>query len=56
MLQNLEIQILKKIGKAKGGTLFFNEQFLTLGSNEAVRKAVERLVKKGKINDSKLSV
>jgi hypothetical protein len=49
MLQNLEIQILKKIGKAKGGALFFNEQFLTLGSNEAVRKALERLVKKEKL-------
>lgn len=49
MLQNLEIQILKKIGKAKGGTLFFNEQFLALGGNEAVRKALERLVKKGKL-------
>lgn len=49
MPQRLEIQILRKIGKAKGGTLFFNEQFLTLGGNEAVRKALERLVKKGKL-------
>jgi len=49
MLKTLEIQILRKIGKAKGGSLFFNEQFLTFGSNEAVRKALERLVKKEKL-------
>jgi predicted transcriptional regulator of viral defense system len=49
MTINTEIQILKKIKKAKRGTLFFTESFLTIGNADTLRKALERLVKDGKI-------
>lgn len=49
MLQSLEIQILNKISKAKGGTLFFVENFVNIANAKAAGKALERLVKKGKI-------
>ncbi|RLD44848.1 MAG: hypothetical protein DRI88_09145 [Bacteroidetes bacterium] len=35
--------------KAKGGTLFFVEDFLRFGNAKAVAKALERLVQKGEI-------
>ena len=46
---NIELQVLKKIRKAKGGTLFFVENFLCFGNAKAVAKALERLVHKGEI-------
>jgi len=49
MIEKTEIQILIKIKKAKRGTLFFIENFLSKNNSEAVRKALERLVKKGEI-------
>jgi len=49
MSENTEIQIIKKIKKARRGTLFFNESFLTIGQADAIRKALERLVKSGEI-------
>src|SRR5665648_288163 len=49
MSENTEIQIIKKIKKARRGTLFFNESFLTIGQTDAIRKALERLVKSGEI-------
>lgn len=49
MTLNLEFQILTKIKKAKGGTLFFAEDFLRFGNAKAVGKALERLVQKGEI-------
>lgn len=49
MLQTLEIQILKKIGKARGGTLFFVESFVNIANAKAAGKVLERLVIKGKL-------
>jgi len=49
MTESTEIQIIKKIKKARRGTLFFNESFLTIGQADAIRKALERLVKSGEI-------
>jgi len=46
---NIEIQVLTKIKKAKGGTLFFVENFLRFGNAKAIAKALERLVHKGEI-------
>ena len=43
-------QILAKIKKAKRGTLFFTEDFLSFGSAKAVAKALERLVGQGSIS------
>jgi predicted transcriptional regulator of viral defense system len=49
MTEKAEIQILTKIKKAKKGSLFFIENFLTKTNSDAIRKALERLVKKGEI-------
>lgn len=49
MNESIEIQILAKIKKAKRGSLFFIENFLTMTNADAVRKALERLVMKGEI-------
>ena len=46
MSETIEIQILRKVSKARRGSLFFIDSFQSLGSAEAVRKALERLVKK----------
>ena len=43
-MQSIDDKILKKIKKARGGSLFFVEDFLSLGSAKAVSKALERLV------------
>jgi hypothetical protein len=45
MLETTEYQILSKIKKAKRGSVFFIENFLAKNNAEAVRKALERLVK-----------
>ncbi|MBC7410139.1 MAG: hypothetical protein H7339_17285 [Arcicella sp.] len=45
MILNIENQILNKVKKAKKGTLFFAENFINIGSPNAIRKALERLVK-----------
>lgn len=47
MNDNIEIQILAKVKKARRGALFFNDDFMTKGQADAVRKALERLVKNG---------
>jgi Family of unknown function (DUF6088) len=46
---SIENQILEKIKKTKRGTLFFSQDFVLQGSNDAVRKSLERLVKKNEI-------
>ena len=46
---NIEIQVLTKMKKAKGGTLFFVKDFLRFGNAKAIAKALERLVQKGDI-------
>jgi hypothetical protein len=50
MTDNIEIQILVKIKKAKRGSLFFMEDFLRFGNSKAISKALERLVEKGEIS------
>jgi hypothetical protein len=45
-LNTIDDQIINKIKKAKGGSLFFMDDFLDFGSAKAVSKALERLVKK----------
>jgi uncharacterized protein (DUF2267 family) len=49
-MKSIDDQILIKIKKAKGGSLFFIEDFLHFGSSVSVRKALERMVKKGEIS------
>lgn len=43
MAESIENSILGKIKKAKGGSLFFTEDFLRFGTAKAVSKALERL-------------
>ena len=50
MAENIEIQILAKIKKAKRGSLFFSENFMTIGQADAIRKALGRLVKSGELS------
>lgn len=49
MSDSIEIQVLNKIKKAKGGTLFFVDSFASVGTARSVNKALERLVKSGEI-------
>jgi hypothetical protein len=50
MVENIEIQILEKVKKTKRGSLFFSENFVTIGQADAIRKALERLVKSGELS------
>lgn len=43
MAESIEIMILRKIKKAKRGSLYFTEDFLRFGAAKAVSKALERL-------------
>lgn len=45
MSQSIELQLLKKIKKAKRGTLFFTNNFISIGNSKGVGKALERMVK-----------
>lgn len=49
MSESTEIQILDRIKKAGRGVLFFTESFIGYGNNEAVKKALQRLVNKGEL-------
>ena len=49
MPEVIEILILNKIKKARRGSLFFIEDFITKANNDAIRKALERLVKSGEL-------
>lgn len=49
MPETTEIQALNKIRKAGRGTLFFVENFLTIGTAKAMAKALERLTKQGEL-------
>ncbi|MDF1612295.1 DUF6088 family protein [Stygiobacter electus] len=49
MTQLIENKILTKMKKAKRGTLFFVDNFISFGSQKAVSKALQRLVAKGEI-------
>ena len=43
MAESIDYEILRKIRKARGGALFFTEDFLSFGTAKAVSKALERL-------------
>jgi hypothetical protein len=49
MVQNIEIQILTKIRKARRGTLYFTEYFFDLGTTKTVGKALERMTIQGEL-------
>jgi hypothetical protein len=49
MTESTEIQIVKKIKKARRGSLFFVEDFLRFGNLKTITKALERLAKKGDV-------
>jgi len=49
-MQCTETKILTKIKKAKRGTLFFADNFVTSGNARTVNKALERLVKSGELD------
>ncbi len=50
MTLNTDLQILKRISKARRGVLFFTENFVRFGTPDAVRQALGRLVKKGELD------
>lgn len=50
MTQTTYSQVFTKIKKARRGSLFFMDDFLSFGNAKAVSKALERLVKKGEID------
>ena len=49
-VHSIDDKIIAKIKKARRGTLFFGEDFLSFGNSKAVAKALERLVLKGEIS------
>lgn len=49
-MQSVDDKVIEKIKKAKGGSLFFTEDFLSFGSAKTVAKALERLAVKGDIS------
>lgn len=49
MTETTEYQILSKVKKARRGSVFFIENFLAKNNADAVRKALERLVKSGEL-------
>ena len=50
MTETIDGKILVKIKKAKRGTLFFSDNFASLGSAETVRRTLNRLVESGEID------
>ena len=50
MSQSVDDLILRKMKKAKRGSLFFTEDFLRFGNSKTITKALERLVKKGEVS------
>jgi len=49
MTESTENHILDKVKKAKRGSLYFTESFLSVGNAKAVSKALERLTKEGEL-------
>lgn len=45
-IESIDDKVLTKIGKARGGTLYFTDDFLAYGTAKAVAKALERLAAK----------
>lgn len=50
MYESIEIQLLDRIKKAGRGVLFFTENFVSYGSTEAVKKALQRLTNSGELD------
>ncbi len=50
MRKSIEIQILEKVKRKERGTLFFTDSVLKNENPDAVRKALERLVKSGELH------
>ncbi len=48
-MQSIDDKVIIKIKKAKRGSLFFVEDFLSFGSAKAIAKALERMVEKGEV-------
>ncbi len=49
-MYSIDDKIIEKVKKARRGSLYFAEDFLSLGSAKAIGKALERLVLKGEIS------
>lgn len=49
-MQSIDYKIITKIKKAKGGSLFFIEDFISFGTAKAVAKALERMVETNEIS------
>ena len=49
-MESIDSKILKKIKKAKRGSLFYTEDFLSFGNYKAVSKALERLVNENELS------
>lgn len=50
IMLGIDYKIIRKIKKAKRGSLFFIEDFLHLGTSKAVSKVLERLVEKDELS------
>lgn len=50
MYESIEMQLLDRIKKAGRGVLFFAESFVSYGSTEAVKKALQRLTNSGELD------
>ena len=48
-MQSVDDKVIAKIKKAKRGSLFFTEDFLSFGSAKTVAKALERMVEKEEV-------
>lgn len=48
-MQSIDDKVIIKIKKAKRGSLFFTEDFLSFGSAKAIAKALERMVEKREV-------
>lgn len=49
-MQSIDDKVIAKIKKAKGGSLFFIEDFISFGTAKAVAKALERMVEANEIS------
>jgi hypothetical protein len=49
-MDTIESKVFTKIKKAKRGTLFFSDNFASLGDAETVRRTLSRLVEKGELD------
>lgn len=50
MTQSIDDKVIAKVKKAARGSLFFVDDFLSIGNAKAVSKALERLVQRQELN------